>query len=54
MLKTNNSLNDSKWRKIRLALSCCKKLLALLRAVTLKNNGDLYGLNCLHSLITEY
>ena len=30
-----------------------KKLSALLRRITSKNNGDFYCLNCLHSLRTE-
>ena len=29
-------------------LSCSKKILALLRGTTSKNNGDFYCLNCLH------
>ena len=32
--KTNDSLNDSKWRKRRLALCCSKKISALLHRVT--------------------
>ena len=49
---TNNSFNDSKWRKRRLALSCGKELSKLLRGITWKH-GDLYCLNCLHSVLTE-
>ena len=47
MGKTSYSFNDSKWR--RMVLSCSKKLTALLREITLKNNGDFYCLNRLHS-----
>ena len=32
-----------------MALSCCKKLSALLRRITRKHEGDFYCLNCLHS-----
>ena len=35
-----------------MALSCSKKL-ALLRRTTLKHNGDIYCLNCLHSSRTK-
>ena len=30
-----------------------KRLSALLRGITSKDNGDLYSLNCLHSFRTE-
>ena len=50
--KTINSINDSKWRKRRLALSCSKKLSRLFREITLKHHGDFYCLNCLDSLRT--
>ena len=36
-----------------MALSCRKKLSALLRGITSKNNGDFYYLNCLHSFRTK-
>ena len=36
-----------------MALSSSKKLSALLRRITLKNNGDFYYLNCLRSLKRE-
>ena len=37
-----------------MALSCCKKKLsALLRRITPKNNGDFYCLNCPHSFTTK-
>ena len=36
-----------------MALSCCKKLSALLRGITSNNNGDFYCINCLHSYRTE-
>ena len=36
-----------------MALSCRKKLSALLRRITSKHHGDLYCLNCLHSFLTE-
>ena len=49
---TNNSFNDSKWRKKRLALSYGKELSKLLRGITWKH-GDFYCLNSLHSVLTE-
>ena len=36
-----------------MALSYCKKLSALLRRITSKNDGDFYYLNCLHSYRTK-
>ena len=36
-----------------MALSCSKKLSALLRGITSKNCGDFYCLNCLHSFRTK-
>ena len=37
-----------------MALSCSKKKLsALLRGITLRNSGDFYCLNCLHSFRTK-
>ena len=36
-----------------MALSCSKKLSALLRGIISKNNGDFYCLNCLHSFRTK-
>ena len=36
-----------------MALSCSKKLSALLRGATSKHHGGLYYLNCLHSFATE-
>ena len=36
-----------------MSLSCCKKVFALLRGITLKYNEDFYCLNCLHSYRTE-
>ena len=32
-----------------MVLSCIKQLLALLRAITSKNNSNFYCLNCFHS-----
>ena len=49
--KTNYSVNDSKWRIM--ALSCSKKIPALLKEITPKLNGDFYCLNCLHSFWTK-
>ena len=46
-------INDSKFRKRRLALSCSKKLSALLGRINSKNNDDFYCLNCLHTFSTE-
>ena len=36
-----------------MALSCCKKLSALLREITSRHDGDFYCLNCLHSCRTK-
>ena len=36
-----------------MALSCSKKLSALLRGITPKYHGDFYCLNCLHSFATK-
>ena len=42
------------WKKQKkLALSCSKRLLALLREITSNNNGDFYYLNCLRSFRTK-
>ena len=54
MWKTNNSINDSKLRKRKLALSCSKKTIG----ITKRNNfkvifGDFYCLNCFHSFRTK-
>ena len=51
--KINNYFNDSKRRKIRLRLSYCKKLPALLKGMMPKNYSDFYCLNCLHSFATK-
>ena len=48
VVKKNNSINDSKQRKSRMALSCSKKLATLLRGVTSKHHGDFNSLNCHH------
>ena len=54
MRKTNSSLNYSKERKRRMALSCNKKLSTLLRGITSKHHGDFYSFNCLfHFFRTE-
>ena len=36
-----------------MALSCCKKLSALLRGIASNHYGDFYCINCLHSFRTE-
>ena len=36
-----------------MALSCSKKISALLRGITSKNNGDFYCLNCVHAFRTK-
>ena len=38
---------------VKMALSCCKKLSALLRKITSNHVGDFYCLNCLHSYRTK-
>ena len=40
--------NEEKWHYLAV-----KKLSALLRGITSKNNGDFYCLNCLHSFRTK-
>ena len=40
--------NGEKWHYLAV-----KKLSALLRTITSKNNGDFYYLNCLHSFRTK-
>ena len=47
--KVSYCFNDSKQR--RMALSCSKKISALLRKT--KHDGDFYCVNCLHSLRTN-
>ena len=51
IVKKNYYFNDFKWRRI--ALSCSKKLSALLRGITSKLHGNFYCLNCLNSFATE-
>ena len=51
IVKNKLFFNDSRWR--RMALSCSKKLTALLRGITSKHHGDFDCLNCLHSFATE-
>ena len=51
-IKKSYSFNDFKWRKT-VALSCSKKLSALLGGITFKHNGDFYCLNCIHFFETE-
>ena len=41
-------LNGEKWHYLAV-----KKLSALLRGITSKNNGDFYCVNCLHSFRTK-
>ena len=48
----NNSINDSKWQKRRMALPCSKKT-KLLRGITSKHHGDFYCFNCLHFFKTR-
>ena len=50
-MKTSYSFNDSKWR--RMALSCSKKLSALLRGIMSKYHNYFYCVNYLHSFATE-
>ena len=56
MFQSNNSncedyFNDSKSKPI--ALSCSKKLSALLRGINSKHCSNFYCLNCLHSFRTK-
>ena len=38
----------------KIALSCNKKVSALLTGMTSKHNGDFYYLNCFHSFTTKH
>ena len=49
--KSNSSFNNS--RQKRMALSCSKKLSALLRGLVPKHDGDFYCLNCLYLFRTK-
>ena len=51
IVKTSYSFNDSEWR--RMALSCSKKSIRIVRGIKSKNCGDFYCLNCLHPSSTE-
>ena len=56
--KTNNSINDSKQRKRRLALSRSKRTMCVterycVTVLTSKHDGDFLCSNCLHSFRTE-
>ena len=55
MWKANNSINDSKRRKRRAALSCSKRdnNSILLKGITSQHHGYFYSLNCFHSFRTE-
>ena len=37
-----------------MTLSCCKKIPAMLRGITLKHDGDFFCLNCFHSYSTKF
>ena len=37
----------------KIALSCCRKILALLRGIKSKHKEDFYCLNCFHSYVTK-
>ena len=50
----NNSLNDSKWRRImKMALSCSKVIICIIKQNNFKNKSDFYCLNCFCSFITK-
>ena len=51
MLKENNSINNFKWRKGRIALSSSKKGIYIIKGNNIKTN--FYCLNCLHSFRTK-
>ena len=59
VVKSKLVFNDTKWRRTRAKSKgrwhylAVKKLSALLRRITSKNNGDFYCLNCLHSFRTK-
>ena len=42
LLKSNDSLNDNKYKKRRVTLSCSKKISELLHKITSKNKGHSY------------
>ena len=50
-LKRSYSFNDLK--RGRMAFSCNKKIICILRGITSKHDGDFYCLNCLHSFRTK-
>ena len=52
IVKTNDSLNDPKLRKRKLALTFNKKLSPFLKGITSKHDSDFNCLNCLHSFRT--
>ena len=52
IVKTNDSLNDPKLRKRKLALTFNKKLPPFLKGITSKHDSDFNCLNCLHSFRT--
>ena len=54
MWKTNNSINDSKWKKKEgFHYLTVKKFSKLLRGIASKHHHDLYCLNSLYSFKTE-
>ena len=59
VVKSKLVFNDTKWRRTRAKSNgrwhylALKKLSALLRRITSKNNDDFYCLNCLHSFRTK-
>ena len=52
LLKSNYSFNVSKWR--RMALSCSKKVIYIIKWNNIKHDGDFYCLYFLHSFRTKY
>ena len=52
LLKSNYSFNASKWR--RMALSCSKKVIYIIKWNNIKHDGDFYCLYFLHSFRTKY
>ena len=51
IMRNRSFINDSK--QGRMTFPCSKKLLALLRGITSKHDGEFYFLNCLHWLRTK-
>ena len=52
IVKNKLFLNDSKRRKM--ALSCSRRIISIIKRNNIKSNNDFYCLNCLHFFRTKY